>query len=156
VEEFSGIRSYWRDPDIYRRDQFGGGRDPRHGRHEEHYGSAVESEWRCAGFGAGRFRLSSRGTGSDELGNLATVFNSMAGELQDLYSKIRHREARFRALIEETSDLILVANQEGELVYSSPSSLPILGYSPAMLVGRRLRGYAHPEDVPLIDELFGA
>ena len=80
----------------------------------------------------------------------------MAGELQDLYSKIRHREARFRALIEETSDLILVANQEGELVYSSPSSLPILGYSPAMLVGRRLRGYAHPEDVPLIDELFGA
>ena len=94
-------------------------------------------------------------TGSDELGNLASVFNWMAGELQGLYAKIRRREARFRALIEKTSDLILVANRAGELIYASPSSLGVLGYSPAILVGRRLREYAHPEDVPVIDELFG-
>jgi PAS domain S-box-containing protein len=94
-------------------------------------------------------------TGSDELGNLATVFNWMAGELQTLYAKIRRREARFRALIEKTSDLILVANRAGELIYASPSSLGVLGYSPVMLAGQRLREYAHPEDVPLVDELFG-
>ena len=94
-------------------------------------------------------------TGSDELGSLATVFNWMASELKDLYAKIHHREARFRALIEQTSDLILVANREGEVVYASPSSVRVLGCPPAMLVGQHLRGYAHAEDVPLIDELFG-
>ncbi len=94
-------------------------------------------------------------TGSDELGNLAGVFNWMAGELQDLYAKIRQREAHFRALIEKTSDLILVADRTGELVYASPSSIRVLGYSPAMLLGERLSGRAHPEDVALIDELFG-
>jgi len=94
-------------------------------------------------------------TGSDELGSLATAFNSMADELHELYTKIQRREARFRALIEKTSDLILVANRAGELVYASPSSQRVLSYSPTMLVGQHLRGYVHPEDVPLLDELFG-
>ena len=65
--------------------------------------------------------------GNDELAELATVFNRTTGELKNLYAKVRLSEAYFRSLIEHASDLIVILNRNGHLVYASPSSSHVLG-----------------------------
>jgi PAS domain-containing protein len=57
---------------------------------------------------------------------------------------IAEREAYFRSLIENASDLISVVDQTGQIQYQSPSSLAILGYSPEERVGRSMFELLHP------------
>ncbi len=57
-------------------------------------------------------------------------------------------EQRFRALIEHSSDLILVVDQDGLLVYGSPATSPVLGYEPAELVGTSTLDLVHDDDRP--------
>src|SRR5690606_8972811 len=55
-------------------------------------------------------------------------------------------ERRFRALIENGSDLICVTDADGELEYVSPSALPILGYAPEACIGRKVEEFVAPHD----------
>ena len=59
---------------------------------------------------------------------------------------LRTQEARFRALIENSSDAISLINVDGKLVYLSPSVERILGYTPAELVGKPAVELIHPDD----------
>ena len=56
-------------------------------------------------------------------------------------------EVRFRALVENSYDVINLLSAEGELVYSSPSVTRVLGYSPDELLGTPGRDLVHPEDL---------
>ena len=58
---------------------------------------------------------------------------------------LRTSEARFRALIENSSDGILVLNTKGEPLFSSPSVQRILGYQPSESLGNFLE-LTHSED----------
>ena len=60
---------------------------------------------------------------------------------------LRESEAWFRALIEESEDLISVLGEDGAFRYASPSFGRVLGYSPAALVGRPAFDFVHPEDL---------
>jgi two-component system, cell cycle sensor histidine kinase and response regulator CckA len=60
-------------------------------------------------------------------------------------------EARFRALIENSGDAIALFSSEIEILYASPTTSKILGYTPEELVGRNGMDLAHPEDVPSIE-----
>jgi PAS domain S-box-containing protein len=60
-------------------------------------------------------------------------------------------EARFRALIENSGDAIGLLSRETEVLYASPATSRILGYTPDELVGRRAMDLVHPEDVPAIE-----
>ncbi len=55
-------------------------------------------------------------------------------------------EKRFRALIENSSDAILVMNSEWEILYASPSTSRVLGYSSDEITGRNCLDLLHPED----------
>ena len=92
-------------------------------------------------------------TGSDELAQLAKLFNRTAGELNTLYAKVRHSEAYFRSLIEHASDLIVIVNRAGMLVYASPSSLRVLGDAAEDLLGRPLPDLVHLDDGARAGEL---
>ena len=62
--------------------------------------------------------------------------------------------ARFRSLIDNTWDLIVVAEADFEVAYITPSSKRVLGYAPADLQGRPINDIAHPDDaVVLLDQL---
>lgn len=59
-------------------------------------------------------------------------------------------EARFRRLIENALDTILVLTADGTVEYASPSVQVSTGYPPSQLEGRRAFDLAHPDDVPTV------
>ncbi len=54
-------------------------------------------------------------------------------------------EARYRAIAESASELIIEFDERGEAVYYSPNHAQILGFSPAQ-IARRGNTWSHPDD----------
>src|SRR5579859_4415584 len=65
-------------------------------------------------------------------------------------------DALFRALIDKSSDIIVLANAEGMLTYISSSITHIMGYSPEALLGRPALGLVHPDDLALMQQVSAA
>jgi len=61
--------------------------------------------------------------------------------------KLEARERRFRALVENASDLISTLDREGRMKYQSPPLKRLLGYEPHELEGRSVFDFIHPEDL---------
>ena len=93
-------------------------------------------------------------TGTDELAQLARAFNHTARQLDELYGKLRVSEARFRSLIENTSEMILLVSQSGLILYTSPSAERILGAPPGHFVGKPLRELLDADFVPQADRVL--
>jgi len=85
--------------------------------------------------------------GEDELARVSRAFNYAAQFVRELYAQLRRNEARFRSLIEQSSDLILIMDCDGTIGYASPSSLQVTGRSPEDLKDRSLFEFLSPEDV---------
>ncbi|HYW32796.1 MAG TPA: diguanylate cyclase, partial [Gemmatimonas sp.] len=62
-------------------------------------------------------------------------------------STLRNNEARFRALVQHSSDVITIIDAEGTIIYASPSMWTVLGHDPQHLVGTKLITLLHDEDV---------
>ena len=62
-------------------------------------------------------------------------------------STVRNNEARFRALVQHSSDVITILDADGTIRYASPSVWTVLGHDPQSLVGTRLTALLHAEDV---------
>ena len=67
---------------------------------------------------------------------------------------LQDSESRFRALTENSGDRIALLNASGEIVYSSPSSTRIYGYTQEETIGRNAFDCVHPEDVALVAATF--
>jgi PAS domain S-box-containing protein len=94
-------------------------------------------------------------TGQDELAILGAAFNNMAARLRDLYRALQRSEAHFRALIENASDLIMVLDAQGKVVYVSPASERVLGGGAETIVYQSFFDLTHPDDVPAARTLLG-
>ncbi|MDI6740462.1 MAG: PAS domain S-box protein, partial [Candidatus Edwardsbacteria bacterium] len=68
--------------------------------------------------------------------------------------KLRRSEQHFRALIERSSEVITILDQNGVIRYKSPSVQRELGYDPGELVGRNVFDYIHPDDAPALLQTF--
>ena len=60
---------------------------------------------------------------------------------------LRDRERYFRALIENTSDVITTLDAAGRITYASPALFRVLGFMPAEHVGLNAFDIGHPEDM---------
>jgi PAS domain S-box-containing protein len=60
--------------------------------------------------------------------------------------RLRESEARYRALAENTYDLICESDREGRFLYVSPNFRDVLGYEPTQLAGRTYVELLHPDD----------
>ena len=76
--------------------------------------------------------------GKNELADLARVYNDTGGKLRDLYGVLRDSEARFRSLIEHSSDLIITLDKNGTIIYASPGSARVVGFNSRELLGRKI------------------
>jgi PAS domain S-box-containing protein len=59
---------------------------------------------------------------------------------------LRQSEERFRSLIENTLDIIMILDLHGTIGYVSPSVEKVLGYAVANLVGENVNAFVHPDD----------
>ncbi|HXX57327.1 MAG TPA: PAS domain S-box protein, partial [Thermodesulfovibrionales bacterium] len=71
-----------------------------------------------------------------------------------LEEKLKESEAYFRAMVENTSDIIMVLNPDATIRFSSSSVRRVLGYKPQELIGKSVFSFIHPEDTPQNLELF--
>lgn len=56
-------------------------------------------------------------------------------------------EERFRALIENASDLITVIDRNAFIRFQSPAVIRMLGYTPEIMTGQNALAYVHPDDI---------
>ncbi|MDB5284739.1 MAG: sensory box histidine kinase [Bacteroidota bacterium] len=68
--------------------------------------------------------------------------------------KLKNSEKRFRALIENSNDVISLNNADGSIQYMSPSARAVLGYDPEKMVGKNPFENVHPDDMPRLVTLF--
>ena len=59
----------------------------------------------------------------------------------------RRSEARFQTLVQNASDVILIARPDTTITYQTPSAHRILGYADGSLEGRQFTTLLHPDDV---------
>jgi len=78
-----------------------------------------------------------------------------ATERQRAQDALEASERRFRALIENSMDLVVVMGADGRFKYSSPSVSRLVGYAPGELRGQDAFGYVHPDDVLRVQAAFG-
>lgn len=72
---------------------------------------------------------------------------SEIAERQRVESALAKSEAKFRALVQNSSDLIAVLDADGTISYQSPCSQDILGLPPEELEGKNIFDFVHPDDV---------
>ncbi|HET9992958.1 MAG TPA: response regulator, partial [Kofleriaceae bacterium] len=80
---------------------------------------------------------------------LARLPAALERELRDSQLREEHRqqERRFRALIEKSSEAIILTDLQGVIVYASSAATTIFGVRRAQLIGRRTLDFTHPDDV---------
>jgi diguanylate cyclase (GGDEF)-like protein/PAS domain S-box-containing protein len=70
-----------------------------------------------------------------------------------LVTELDGQAERFRALVQNTSDLTLVVAYDGTVEYASPAALKVLGVRDHALVGTSLHDRTHPADEPVVAAL---
>ena len=63
-------------------------------------------------------------------------------------------EARFRALVQHSSDVTAILDWTGRFTYVSPSARALLGYPVIDLFGRNARDFVHPDEVESLTAAF--
>jgi PAS domain S-box-containing protein len=63
---------------------------------------------------------------------------------------LRASEERFRALVENSSDALLLVDAEGRVTYLTPSSQRHLGWEAQQMLGRSIFDFIHPDDRELV------
>ena len=84
----------------------------------------------------------------DELRQLTRACHLMAEALQHREAELRQSEERFRALVQNSSDVTGITDKDGIILYRSPSLLTTLGYEVADALGKSIFDYFWPEDLP--------
>ena len=67
---------------------------------------------------------------------------------------LQESEEYFRALIENSSDVIQIVDSEGIIRYVSPSVQQVMGYKPEELIGRPSVEVVHPDDLSIVTKAF--
>ncbi|MGA3281922.1 MAG: PAS domain S-box protein [Smithella sp.] len=75
-------------------------------------------------------------------------------ERKRMEEKLRFEEKRFRAFVEHASDMIVLVNREGVILYVNPAIESILGYKPEERIGANGGEIVHPDDVKALADVF--
>lgn len=82
----------------------------------------------------------------------ATHLASVAVERERIENELRRTERRFRALIDNAVDMVLILDRYRKIVYASPSVAVTFGGQSDALIGRDASDFVHPDDLPTLLE----
>ena len=68
---------------------------------------------------------------------------------------LKESEERFRAVVENASDVIIIIGADGAILYESPAVERMLGYVPEEVIGQNSLSFVHTDDLPRVVEQFG-
>ena len=98
-----------------------------------------------------------------------TALRDVSGRLLGLFSQVvdvtdtteaqdalRRSEKRFRALVAHASEMTVLVDRDGAIVYASPASWRLLGCSPESLEGKKALEFVHSADLERARHAFGA
>ena len=68
--------------------------------------------------------------------------------------KLQFEEQRFRAFVEHSSDMIVLVNPEGVILYVNPAIESILGFKPEERIGAKGSAIVHPDDIKALADVF--
>jgi PAS domain S-box-containing protein len=80
------------------------------------------------------------------------AINGIVSNSRDITEKIKQdalvqqSEQRFKALVQDGSDMISIVNEEGNYIYTSPTTTAILGISPEEFQNKNVFDFIHPDD----------
>ena len=74
-------------------------------------------------------------------------------ERKQAEQKLKERDDRFRALIENSNDCITLLSAKGKTLYVSPSHERVTGYQVSEVLNTPLTARVHPDDLPKIKQL---
>jgi diguanylate cyclase (GGDEF)-like protein/PAS domain S-box-containing protein len=77
-----------------------------------------------------------------------------AGSREAIEIELRQSERRFKALVSNATDIILVTDEGGNMQYVSPAFERILGYSPDPNKKESMGNFVHPDDFHRMAEEF--
>jgi PAS domain S-box-containing protein len=85
----------------------------------------------------------------NETGEPVRVLGSMmdVSDRRRAEEALRESEERFRVLIQNALDIIMVTDADGTIRYISPAVERVLGYRPEEMVGANTADYVHPDDL---------
>jgi PAS domain S-box-containing protein len=67
---------------------------------------------------------------------------------------VQESEEKYRLLIENSHDIIYTMTPAGDFLFISPSVTTLLGYPVPEMVGKNIRQFIHPEDMPRCLEIL--
>jgi two-component system, cell cycle sensor histidine kinase and response regulator CckA len=69
-------------------------------------------------------------------------------------TELARREKYFRALTENTLDIITIISRDGIILYKSPSIKRVTGHDPQVFIGKKLLEFVHPDDLANVKRAF--
>ncbi len=75
---------------------------------------------------------------------------------QQIEEALAASEKKFRALIEHSTDGVVLISKEGKILYESPSATRLIGYTPGEREGKSGFDNVHPDDIALAMSSFGS
>ena len=92
---------------------------------------------------------------SARLGRQNRQLRERAARERLLADGLRHSEERFRSLVRNSSDVILIVDAAGTVLFETPTVRRVLGYEPEARIGSSTFEIAHPQDIPWLNAMFG-
>ena len=74
-------------------------------------------------------------------GILATTFVR-----RNIEKNLKNSETKFRTIVQQLSDLLIISDAQGLINYVSPSAIRILGYKPDEMTGKHVTDFVYPDD----------
>jgi len=93
---------------------------------------------------------------NDEVGQLIASFNEMLSKVEEKENALRDRERRFRALTENASDIIIIIDGEGVILYGSPSFSRLFGSKQESYMGHSLFDFINKSDVWRCEQIISS
>lgn len=108
------------------------------------------------------FKMNDQGKTNAELIEEISALNQRIRKLEQTESELkivseslRKSEEYFKAIIQNSSDIVLILDKLGNITYASPSIERFLGYEPEELIGKRTLDLIVSEDKPRAITDFG-